>query len=47
MKPVIIDKDKCIGCGKCIKDCVSEKLKLVDGKTVVDIKAPAGINIIQ
>ena len=32
MKPVIIDKDKCIGCGKCIKDCVSEKLKLVDDK---------------
>ena len=32
MKPIIIDKDKCIGCGKCIKDCVSEKLKLVDGK---------------
>ena len=32
MKPIIIDKDKCIGCGKCIKDCVSEKLRLVDGK---------------
>ena len=32
MKPIIIDKDKCIGCGKCINDCVSEKLKLVDGK---------------
>lgn len=32
MKPVIIDKEKCIGCGKCIKDCVSGKLSLVDGK---------------
>lgn len=32
MKPVIINKDKCIGCGKCIRDCVSEKLKLIDGK---------------
>lgn len=32
MKPVIINKDKCIGCGKCVRDCVSEKLKLIDGK---------------
>ena len=22
----------CIGCGKCVRDCVSEKIKLVDGK---------------
>ena len=32
MKPINIDKDKCIGCGKCVKDCVSEKLDIVDGK---------------
>ncbi len=32
MKPVIIDKEKCIGCGKCVADCVSEKLKIIDGK---------------
>ncbi len=32
MKPIIIDAEKCIGCGKCVKDCVSEKLKIVDGK---------------
>ncbi len=32
MKPVIIDKDLCIGCGKCVGDCVSEKLGLVNGK---------------
>ncbi len=32
MKPVIIDKEKCTGCSKCIKDCVSEKLSLIDGK---------------
>lgn len=32
MKPVIINKDKCIGCGKCVRDCASEKLKLIDGK---------------
>ena len=34
MKPIIIDKEKCIGCGKCVKDCVSEKLGLIDGKAV-------------
>ena len=32
MKPVIINKELCIGCGKCVRDCVSEKLKIVDGK---------------
>ncbi len=32
MKPVIIDKEKCIGCGKCVADCVSEKLKIIGGK---------------
>lgn len=32
MKYINIDREKCIGCGKCVKDCVSEKIKLVDGK---------------
>lgn len=32
MKPVIINKEKCIGCGKCAADCVSEKIKIIDGK---------------
>lgn len=32
MKPIIIDNEKCTGCGKCVKDCVSEKLSIVDGK---------------
>lgn len=32
MKPVIIKEDLCIGCGKCVRDCVSEKLVLKDGK---------------
>ena len=32
MKPVEINKDICIGCGECVKDCVSEKIKLVGGK---------------
>lgn len=31
-KPVEINTELCIGCGKCVKDCVSEKLKIVDGK---------------
>lgn len=32
MKQVIINKEKCIGCGKCVSDCVSEKLTLINGK---------------
>lgn len=32
MKYIEINKDLCIGCGKCVKDCVSEKIRLVDGK---------------
>ncbi len=31
-KAIIIDKNKCIGCGKCVRDCVGGKLKMVDGK---------------
>lgn len=31
-KSVEINKSLCIGCGKCVRDCVSEKIKLVDGK---------------
>lgn len=32
MKPIIINKEKCVGCGKCVKDCVSTKLAIIDGK---------------
>lgn len=32
IRSVKIDKELCIGCGKCVKDCVSEKIKLVGGK---------------
>lgn len=32
MKPVSINKELCIGCGKCVRDCVSEKLKIINGK---------------
>lgn len=31
-KAVIINKEKCIGCGKCVKDCVGGKLKMTEGK---------------
>ncbi|MBR3817443.1 MAG: nitroreductase family protein [Clostridia bacterium] len=32
MKSVIINEKLCIGCEKCVKDCVSEKLSLKNGK---------------
>ena len=32
MKYISINKEKCIGCGKCAADCVSEKIKIADGK---------------
>ena len=32
MKPVIINENLCIGCGKCVRDCVSEKLSIVNSK---------------
>ncbi len=31
-KAVIINKDKCIGCGKCVEDCPGSKLQMADGK---------------
>lgn len=32
---VVIDSEKCIGCGACQKDCVGNNIDLVDGKAVV------------
>ncbi len=32
MNKLIIDKDKCIGCGICVTDCVRNILELKDGK---------------
>lgn len=32
MKPIQINADLCVGCEKCVKDCVSEKIKIVNGK---------------
>lgn len=35
MGSVLIQEEKCIGCGSCVKDCVAGFLKLKDGKAVV------------
>ncbi|MBE6828467.1 MAG: 4Fe-4S dicluster domain-containing protein [Ruminococcaceae bacterium] len=32
---VVIDTDKCIGCGKCVKDCVASALYLADRKAKI------------
>lgn len=31
---IVIDREKCIGCGLCVKDCPANKLKVEDGKAV-------------
>lgn len=35
MDKVVIDKNKCIGCGECVRDCVSHHIALVDGHAEV------------
>ncbi|KAL7720099.1 4Fe-4S ferredoxin-type domain-containing protein [Entamoeba marina] len=35
MSQIKIDDKKCIGCGKCIKDCPSKVISLVDGKAAI------------
>ena len=32
----IIDNEKCIGCGRCVEDCLFDSLKLADGKARLD-----------
>lgn len=32
---VLIDRDKCVGCGKCVADCVAKNIEIVDRKAVV------------
>ena len=34
MYEVIVDNDKCIGCGECVDICTSEVLELQDDKSV-------------
>jgi len=31
---ILIDHDKCVGCGLCVSDCIGYNLKLQDGKAV-------------
>ena len=32
MEKIVIDAAKCVGCGKCVKDCVASALYLSGGK---------------
>lgn len=32
MEKIVIDKEKCIGCGQCVKDCVAGFLSISEGK---------------
>lgn len=34
-KMVIINKEKCIGCGRCVADCVARNIDIVEGKALV------------
>lgn len=35
MQQILIDKEKCIGCGMCVKDCVASAITIEDGKAVM------------
>lgn len=35
MNPIMIDKEKCVGCGECVRDCVAGYIRVVDGKAEV------------
>lgn len=30
-----VDKEKCIGCGLCIKDCFVRDIELIEGKALI------------
>lgn len=36
--PIIIDTDKCEGCGDCVDVCSTESIKIVNDKAVVDVE---------
>lgn len=29
---VLVDDSACVGCGKCVSDCVAGTIRLIDGK---------------
>ena len=39
---VRVDRDKCVGCGKCFKVCIFNGLKMVDDKAMVDQESCLG-----
>lgn len=39
MANVVIDKETCIGCGLCVKDCSRGAIELVNNKAVVDVSS--------
>ena len=41
MKHLIIDNDKCIGCGLCKQVCIRDNIEIVDNKLVLVQKEPA------
>lgn len=32
---VVVDKEKCVGCGECVRACLTGALKLVNGKAML------------
>jgi len=36
---VLVDQEKCDGCGECVAACAVDAIQLVDGKSVVDDEA--------
>lgn len=36
MNPIVIDEEKCIGCGLCVKDCPNSCIRLKDDKACAD-----------
>ena len=33
-----VDKDKCVGCGICIRECPVDAIFMKEGKAIIDMK---------